>query len=195
MGVRRRGVRDGRALGPVLFNKAPNTLVGPDDDLVLPIGSTKVDWEVKLGVIIISQRARYLPDEDAAMEAIAGYVAVNAGTNARRRPESFNPTGPWLMTRDEAPYPQALALKLWVNRELVQDGSPRTMLFPAAHLVWYVSQFMVLELGDLINTGTPPSVAMGHEPPRWLRAGDVMEHEIEGLGRQRQVCVDARVTQ
>ena len=182
---------------PIIFNKAPSSYSGPDDDVLIPRGSTKTDWEVELG-IVIGRSAEYLPDEAAAMAHVAGYCICNdvserdfqlnhgptwvKGKSAR----TFCPTGPWLVTPDEVPDPQSLAMSLTVNGEVRQSGSTATMIFGVAHLVHYISQFMVLEAGDLIATGTPPGVGMGMKPPVFLKAGDVMELEIEGLGRQRQ---------
>ncbi len=187
---------------PTVFFKAPNTVVGPHDAVHIPRGGEKTDWEVELGVVVGSV-ARYLPDADAARDAIAGYCVSNDVSERAfqlerggqwvkgKSCETFNPVGPWLVTPDEVADPRRLSLRLWVNGELMQDSSTQQMVFGPAHLVWYVSQFMVLEPGDLINTGTPAGVAMGMDTPRYLRAGDVMELEISGLGRQRQVCVDA----
>ena len=182
---------------PIIFNKAPSSYSGPDDDVLIPRGSTKTDWEVELG-IVIGRSAEYLPDEAAAMAHVAGYCICNdvserdfqlnrgptwvKGKSAR----TFCPTGPWLVTPDEVLDPQSLAMSLTVNGEVRQSGSTATMIFGVAHLVHYISQFMVLEAGDLIATGTPPGVGMGMKPPVFLKAGDVMELEIEGLGRQRQ---------
>jgi 2,4-diketo-3-deoxy-L-fuconate hydrolase len=185
---------------PILFNKAPNTLVGPDDDVIIPRGATKPDWEVELGVVI-GRRCRYLADEQAAAEAIAGYVVVNDVSERAfqmerggqwvkgKSAETFNPCGPWLVTPDEIADPQSLGMWLDVNGMRRQTGSTKTMLFGVTHLVHYLSQFMVLEPGDLINTGTPPGVGMGFQPPVWLRAGDVIELGVEGLGQQRQRVV------
>lgn len=187
---------------PIVFNKSPNTLVGPCDDVRIPRGSTKTDWEVELGVVIGTQ-ARYLADEAAAQDAIAGYVLVNDVSERAfqlerggqwvkgKSAETFNPCGPWLVTADEMPDVAALSMTLDVNGVRRQTGSTATMLFRPAFLVHYLSQFMVLEPGDLINTGTPPGVGMGCTPPQYLAAGDVMELEIEGLGRQRQRLVAA----
>lgn len=182
---------------PIVFTKAPSSYCGPNDMVLIPRGSQKTDWEVELG-IVIGKPASYLADEAAAKRAIAGYCIVNdvserafqlergptwiKGKSAR----TFCPTGPWLVTADEVPDPQALDMSLSVNGQVMQRGSTRTMIFGCAHLVWYLSQFMELEPGDLIATGTPPGVGMGMKPPRFLRAGDVMELEISGLGRQRQ---------
>jgi 2,4-didehydro-3-deoxy-L-rhamnonate hydrolase len=187
---------------PIVFNKAPNTLVGPNDDVHIPPGSEKTDWEVELGVVI-GRRARYLPDEDAARQVIAGYVVVNDVSERAyqlerggqwvkgKSCETFNPAGPWLVTADEIPDIQQLTLHLDLNDQRVQSGTTATMIFSVATLVHYLSQFMVLEPGDLINTGTPPGVGLGMSPPRYLEAGDIMELGIEGLGTQRQRCVPA----
>ncbi|MBW3602169.1 MAG: fumarylacetoacetate hydrolase family protein [Actinobacteria bacterium] len=187
---------------PTVFFKASNAVVGPHDSVHIPPGGDKTDWEVELGVVV-GAVARYLPDVDAARDVIAGYCVSNdvserafqlerGGQWAKGKScETFNPLGPWLVTADEVADPRRLSLRLWVNGELMQDSSTERMVFDPAQLVWYVSQFMVLEPGDLVNTGTPAGVAMGMDAPRYLRAGDVMELEISGLGRQRQVCVDA----
>jgi 2-keto-4-pentenoate hydratase/2-oxohepta-3-ene-1,7-dioic acid hydratase in catechol pathway len=188
---------------PILFNKAPNTLVGPDDDVLIPRGSTKPDWEVELGVVI-GRRCRYLADEQEAAEAIAGYVVVNDVSERAfqmerggqwvkgKSAETFNPCGPWLVTPDEIDDVQGLDMWLDVNGVRRQTGSTKTMLFGVTYLVHYLSQFMVLEPGDLINTGTPPGVGMGFNPPVWLQDGDVVELGIDGLGRQRQRVVGPR---
>jgi 2-keto-4-pentenoate hydratase/2-oxohepta-3-ene-1,7-dioic acid hydratase in catechol pathway len=187
---------------PIVFTKAPNTLVGPADELVIPRGSTKTDWEVELGVVV-GRRCRYLADEAEAREAIAGYVLVNDVSERAfqlerggqwvkgKSAESFNPAGPYLLTSDEVPDSRALDLWLDVNGVRRQTGSTATMLFGPDFLVHYLSQFMVLEPGDLINTGTPPGVGMGLNPPTYLRVGDVVELGITGLGRQRQLVVPA----
>lgn len=182
---------------PIVFSKAPNTLVGPNDDVLLPPGAEKVDWEVELGVVIGS-RARYLKDEASARACIAGYVLCNDISERHfqlerggqwvkgKSCETFNPFGPWLVTPDEVSDVSDLRMTLDLNGERQQDGSTATMIFSPAHIVWYVSQFMVLEPGDLINTGTPPGVGMGQNPPRYLRDGDVVELSIAGMGVQRQ---------
>jgi 2-keto-4-pentenoate hydratase/2-oxohepta-3-ene-1,7-dioic acid hydratase in catechol pathway len=187
---------------PIVFNKSPNTLVGPDDDVRIPRGSTKTDWEVELGVVI-GKQARYLADEAAAREVIGGYVLVNDVSEREfqlerggqwvkgKSAETFNPCGPWLATTDELPDVSSLGMSLDVNGVRRQTGSTATMLFDPAFLVHYLSQFMVLEPGDLINTGTPPGVGMGCNPPEYLRPGDVMELAVDGLGRQRQRLVAA----
>ena len=187
---------------PVLFNKAPNTVVGPNDQVIIPRGGHKTDWEIELGVVI-GRTARYLQSAEDALSCIAGYAVSNDVSERAfqlerggqwvkgKSAESFNPLGPWLVTADEVPDPQALSLTLSLNGEPMQSGSTSDMVFGVAHLVWYISQFMVLEPGDLVNTGTPAGVGAGLQPPRFLREGDVMELEIAGLGRQRQLCVAA----
>jgi 2-keto-4-pentenoate hydratase/2-oxohepta-3-ene-1,7-dioic acid hydratase in catechol pathway len=188
---------------PILFTKSPNTLIGPNDDVRIPRGSTKLDWEVELG-IVIGSRARYLADETEAAAAIAGFVVVNdvserafqierSGQWSKgKSAETFNPAGPWLVTPDEIPNVLDLGMRLTVNGEARQNGSTKTMVFNPYFIVQYLSQFMVLEPGDLINTGTPPGVGMGMNPPVWLQAGDVMELTIDGLGTQRQTVVAPR---
>lgn len=187
---------------PIVFNKAPNTLVGPTDTVYIPRGSTKTDWEVELGVVI-GRRCRYLADEREAADAIAGYVVVNDVSERAfqlerggqwvkgKSAETFNPCGPWLVTPDEVGDVGSLGLWLDVNGVRRQRGSTATMLFNVAYLVHYLSQFMVLEPGDLINTGTPPGVGMGFKPPVWLLPGDVIELGIDRLGSQRQVVATA----
>jgi 2,4-didehydro-3-deoxy-L-rhamnonate hydrolase len=182
---------------PILFTKSPNTLIGPYDEVRIPRGSTKPDWEVELG-IVIGTRTSYLDSVDGAREAIAGFVVVNDVSERAfqierggqwskgKSAETFNPAGPWLVTPDEID--DVLALDMWldVNGVRRQTGSTSTMIFDPYFIVHYLSQFLVLEPGDLINTGTPPGVGMGFRPPIWLQPGDVMELGIEGLGRQRQ---------
>ena len=187
---------------PIVFNKAPNTLVGPDDDVHIPRGSTSTDWEVELGVVV-GRRCQYLDDLAAARAAIAGYVLVNDVSERDfqlhrggqwvkgKSAQTFNPCGPWLATPDELDDPTPLGLWLDVNGDRRQTGSTASMIFDPVFLVHYLSQFMVLEPGDLINTGTPPGVGMGQVPPQYLVAGDVMELGIDRLGRQRQRVVDA----
>jgi 2,4-diketo-3-deoxy-L-fuconate hydrolase len=188
---------------PILFTKSPNTLIGPDDPVRQPRGSTKLDWEVELG-IVIGRRASYLGDTDAARQAIAGYVVCNDVSERAfqlerggqwvkgKSAETFNPAGPWLVTADEIE--DVLQLDMWldVNGVRRQTGSTATMVFDPYELVRYLSQFLVLEPGDLINTGTPPGVGMGQQPPVFLRPGDVMELGIDGLGAQRQVVLPPR---
>ncbi|WP_326575796.1 fumarylacetoacetate hydrolase family protein [Actinacidiphila glaucinigra] len=188
---------------PILFMKAPDTVVGPDDTVLVPRGSLKTDWEVELAVVI-GRELRYAADETEALAAVAGY-AVSHDVSERafqierggqwdkgKNCETFNPLGPWLVTADEIPDPQALGLRLWVNGDLKQDGTTAEQIFPVAEVVRYVSQFMTLYPGDVINTGTPAGVALGRpEPKPYLRAGDVVELEIDGLGHQRQTLKDA----
>lgn len=184
---------------PILFGKANNSVCGPNDTVLLPPGAQKVDWEVELGVVIGTE-CRYLQSEDAAQEAIAGYCVVNDISEREyqlerggqwikgKSCETFNPMGPWLVTADEIDDPMNLELELRVNGEPMQSGSTRDMVFSPAFLVRYISQFMVLEPGDLINTGTPLGTGMGLRPPRFLSEGDLMEVSITGLGSQRQQC-------
>jgi 2,4-didehydro-3-deoxy-L-rhamnonate hydrolase len=184
---------------PVVFFKAPNTVVGPDDEVLLPIGGDKTDWEVELAVVI-GTTGRYLEDEDAATAVIAGYCISNdvseRGFQLERGGqwvkgkscETFNPLGPWLVTPEEVDDPGILDLWLDVNGRRRQDSNTKHMVFSVPYLVWYLSQFMVLEPGDLINTGTPAGVALASDPPQYLTEGDVMEVGIAGLGTQRQVC-------
>jgi 2-keto-4-pentenoate hydratase/2-oxohepta-3-ene-1,7-dioic acid hydratase in catechol pathway len=188
---------------PVLFMKAPDTVVGPHDTVLVPRGSRKTDWEVELAVVI-GRTVRYAASPEEAMAAVAGY-AVSHDVSERefqterggqwdkgKNCETFNPLGPWLVTADEVPDPQALGLRLWVNGTLRQDGSTADQIFPVAEVVRYVSTFMALYPGDVINTGTPAGVAMGRpEPKPYLRAGDVVELEVDGLGRQRQELAQA----
>jgi 2-keto-4-pentenoate hydratase/2-oxohepta-3-ene-1,7-dioic acid hydratase in catechol pathway len=188
---------------PILFTKSPNSMVGPNDDVRIPRGSTKLDWEVELGVVI-GARASYLHDEAAAESVIAGYTIVNdvsersfqkerGGQFSKgKSAETFNPCGPWLVTPDELVDVLDLELQLDVNGERRQRGSTASMIFSPAFLVHYLSQFMVLEPGDLINTGTPPGVAAGMKPPRWLQVGDELRLSIEGLGEQHQRVIAPR---
>ncbi|MER6999850.1 fumarylacetoacetate hydrolase family protein [Streptomyces sp. NPDC000410] len=188
---------------PVVFFKASDTVVGPNDTVLVPRKSVKTDWEVELAVVI-GRTARYLESEEEALAHVAGYALSHdvserewqlerGGTwDKGKNCETFNPLGPWLVTADEVPDPQALSLKLWVNGELKQNGSTADQIFPVAEVVRYVSQFMTLYPGDVINTGTPAGVAQGQpEPKPFLRGGDVVELEVEGLGRQRQELKDA----
>ena len=181
---------------PVVFTKAISCLAGPNDEVVLPRGSTKSDWELELGVVI-GRTARYV-DEADALNHVAGYLVVNDVSEREYQLErggswdkgkgcdTFGPIGPWLVTADEVGDPHELSMWLDVNGERMQSGSTRTMVFGVAKLVSYVSQFITLEPGDLITTGTPPGVGMGMKPPRFLKAGDVMTLGIEKLGEQRQ---------
>lgn len=188
---------------PILFTKSPNTMVGPHDDVRIPRGATKTDWEVELG-IVIGRRTSYLDSVEEARNAIAGFVLVNdvserafqmerSGQWSKgKSAETFNPTGPWLVTPDEIDDVLSLGMWLDVNGVRRQDGSTSTMVFDPYAIVHHLSQFMVLEPGDLIDTGTPPGVGMGMKPPVWLAPGDVMELGIEGLGTQRQTVVGPR---
>ena len=181
---------------PVLFNKAPSCIVGPDDTVLLPPGSTKSDWEVELAVVI-GERASYVSEAEA-LDHVAGYCVCNDVSEREYQLErggqwtkgkgcpTFGPLGPWLVTKDEIADPQDLRMTLSVNGETVQDGSTRTMVFQVPFLVSYISRFMALMPGDVITTGTPPGVGMGMKPPRYLRGGDRMRVEIQGLGAQQQ---------
>ncbi|MCG8504657.1 MAG: fumarylacetoacetate hydrolase family protein [Sphingomonadales bacterium] len=181
---------------PVIFFKATSAIVGPDDDVLIPRGSEKTDWEVELGVVI-GERASYLPEAEA-MDHVAGYCIVNdlserafqlerSGQWVKGKScDTFGPLGPWLVTTDEIDDPHALKMTLDVNGHRYQDGSTATMVFKIPFLVSYLSQFMTLEPGDVISTGTPPGVGLGQNPPVYLREGDVMRLEIEGLGIQTQ---------
>ncbi|MBN8881238.1 MAG: fumarylacetoacetate hydrolase family protein [Salana multivorans] len=187
---------------PIVFSKSPNTLVGPDDDVVMPRGATKLDWEVELG-IVVGSRASYLDSPAAAWDAIAGYVLVNDVSERAFQLErggqwvkgksaaTFNPAGPWLVTPDEVGDVMDLGMSLDVNGVRRQSGSTATMIFDPAEILRYLSQFMVLEPGDLINTGTPPGVALGMAEPAYLVPGDVMELRIDRLGSARQRVVPA----
>jgi 2-keto-4-pentenoate hydratase/2-oxohepta-3-ene-1,7-dioic acid hydratase in catechol pathway len=189
---------------PILFLKTPDTVVGPNDEVLIPHRSVKTDYEVELAVVI-GRTARYLESADDALACVAGYAVVNDVSEREfqverggqwdkgKNCETFNPFGPWLVTADEVPDPQALELKLWVNGEIRQDGNTDQMIFGVAEIVRYLSQFMVLRPGDVINTGTPAGVAMGKPDPKpYLREGDVVELEITGLGRQRQTFGQAK---
>jgi 2-keto-4-pentenoate hydratase/2-oxohepta-3-ene-1,7-dioic acid hydratase in catechol pathway len=184
---------------PVIFNKVTTCICGPNDDTMIPKDSAKLDWEVELGVVIGS-RARYL-SKAKAMDAVAGYCVANdvservfqierAGQWTKgKSSEGFGPLGPWLVTKDEVKDPQKLDMWLTVNGQSRQKGSTKTMVFGVAHLVWYCSQFFVLEPGDVIITGTPPGVGLGMKPPQFLKAGDVVRLGIDGLGEQQQKVV------
>ena len=186
---------------PVIFEKAPSCICGPNDDTMMPKDGVKLDWEVELG-IVIGKRARYLA-RDKANDAIAGYCLANDVSERAfqlerngqwskgKSSETFGPLGPWLVTTDEISDVGNLAMRLEVNGETRQEGSTATMIFGVAELVSYISRFMTLKPGDVIPTGTPPGVAMGMTPPKWLQPGDVVDLEIEGLGRQRQRVVAA----
>ncbi len=183
---------------PIVFSKFTSCICGPDDPILIPRGSEKTDWEVELG-IVIGRPARYVT-EDQAMDHVAGFCVINdvserAFQNERagqwckgKGCDHFGPIGPWLVTADEVADPQALRLWLRLNGQTMQDGSTATMVYGVKFLVAYLSQFCTLQPGDIIATGTPPGVGMGLKPPRFLRAGDVVELGIEGLGQQRQIC-------
>jgi 2-keto-4-pentenoate hydratase/2-oxohepta-3-ene-1,7-dioic acid hydratase in catechol pathway len=189
---------------PTVFIKAPSALCGPGDPIVSPRGATKLDYEVELGVVI-GREARYV-DEADAMRHVAGYCIVNdvserafqmerGGTTTKgKSADSFGPVGPWLVTADEVPDPQALRLWTTVNGETRQDGNTANMVSPVRLLVAYVSQFMSLHAGDVISTGTPAGVGHGARPPRYLKPGDVVEMGITGLGTQRHRVVAGRAT-
>lgn len=184
---------------PVIFTKATSAIIGPDDDVEIPRGSVKTDWEVELGVVI-GKHAKYV-DEANALDHVAGYCLVNdlserdfqlhrSGQWVKgKSADTFGPIGPWLVTRDEVADPQDLAMYLEVNGHRYQDGSTRTMHFGVAHVVAHLSQFMSLQPGDIISTGTPPGVGMGQKPQVYLKPGDRIELGIDGLGVQRQRVV------
>ena len=188
---------------PILFTKSPNTLVGPNDDVRMPRGATKLDWEVELG-IVIGKRTSYLDSPEQARDHIAGYVVANDVSERAfqierggqwskgKSAETFNPTGPWLATADELDDVMNLGMWLDVNGQRRQTGTTSTMVFDPWFIVHYLSQFLVLEPGDLINTGTPPGVGLGMTPPTYLEVGDVMTLGIDGLGEQRQTVVAPR---
>jgi 2-keto-4-pentenoate hydratase/2-oxohepta-3-ene-1,7-dioic acid hydratase in catechol pathway len=188
---------------PIIFNKAITCICGPNDDTILPRESTKLDYEVELG-IVIGKRARYLSREQAK-GAIAGYFTANDVSERAfqiersggqwdkgKGCETFGPIGPWFVTKDEIKDVQKLDMWLDVNGEKRQRGNTRTMIFGAEHIVWYCSQFFVMEPGDIIVTGTPPGVALGMKPPQFLKVGDVVTLGIQGLGEQRQKIVAAK---
>jgi 2-keto-4-pentenoate hydratase/2-oxohepta-3-ene-1,7-dioic acid hydratase in catechol pathway len=184
---------------PIVSSKAPWSMAGPYDDLILPPESTKTDWEVELAVVI-GRRAQYLPDRRSALDHVAGYCTVNdisergwllerGGQWIKGKSfESFNPLGPWLATTDEITDLRDLRLTCHVNGRLMQDGNTSAMIFDVAHLVWYLSQFLVLQPGDIINTGSPAGIALGRPDEPYLRPGDIVEVEVGGLGRQRKQC-------
>jgi len=184
---------------PILFMKATSAICGPHDHILIPRGSTKTDWEVELGVVI-GRDAHALASQAAARDHIAGYCVANDVSERAFQLErggqwskgkscpTFLPLGPWLVTADEVPDPRRLALTLDVNGRRRQTGDTATMIFDVFHIVHYLSQFVLLEAGDVIVTGTPPGVGMGCRPPEFLRAGDVVEAAVAGLGGQRNVC-------
>ena len=184
---------------PVIFMKATSAICGPNDNVVIPRGSLKTDWEVELGVVI-GKTAKYVAESNA-LSHVAGYCVVNdvsertfqlEGTGQWTKGKSadtFGPIGPWLVTTDEIPDPQALGMWLEIDGHRYQDGSTRTMVFGVAHLISYLSQFMSLQPGDIISTGTPPGVGMGQKPPIFLKAGNKIRLGIESLGEQAQTAV------
>ena len=184
---------------PILFSKATSAIVGPNDNVEIPRNSSETDWEVELG-LIIGKKAKYI-NEDDAEDYIAGYCVVNDVSERAfqikregqwtkgKSCDTFGPTGPYLVTKDEIPDVQNLKMYLDVNGKRMQDGSTNTMIFSAKHIVYYLSQFMSLNPGDVIATGTPPGVGLGMKPPVFLNAGDTMKLGIEGLGEQNQTCI------
>ncbi|HEX7931613.1 MAG TPA: fumarylacetoacetate hydrolase family protein [Paraburkholderia sp.] len=184
---------------PIVFMKATSAIVGPDDAIEIPRNSLKTDWEVELGVVI-GKTAKYVSERDA-LDHVAGYCVINdvseRAFQAERQgqwtkgksADTFGPTGPWLVTADEVPDPQALSMWLEVNGHRYQNGSTATMIYGVRYLVAYLSQFMSLQPGDIISTGTPPGVGLGQKPPLYLKPGNVVTLGIEGLGRQRQNVV------
>jgi 2-keto-4-pentenoate hydratase/2-oxohepta-3-ene-1,7-dioic acid hydratase in catechol pathway len=188
---------------PIIFNKAKSCICGPNDNTIIPRDSSKLDWEIELG-IVIGQRARYL-SKDRALSVVAGYCLANdvservfqierAGQWTKGKGcETFGPLGPWLVTKDEIKDPQSLNMWLDVNGEKRQRGNTSTMIFDCAHIVWTCSQYFILEPGDVIITGTPPGVGLGMKPEqKFLKAGDVVTLGIDGLGEQRQKVVKGR---
>ena len=184
---------------PVIFMKATSAICGPNDPILIPRTSQKTDWEVELGVVI-GKPGKYLTEAEA-LSHVAGYCVINdvserafqterAGQWTKGKScDNFGQTGPWLVTPDEVPDPQALSMWLKVNGQTMQNGSTRTMVYGVAHVVAYLSQFFTLHPGDIISTGTPPGVGMGMKPQRFLKPGDTVELGIEGLGSQKQTCV------
>jgi len=185
---------------PVIFAKYTSAICGPDDPILIPRGSEKTDWEVELG-FVIGKPAKYVTEAEA-LNHVAGYCVINdvserayqierAGQWSKgKSSDNFGPTGPWLVTPDEVANPNDLHMWLKVNGQTMQDGSTATMVYQVPFLISYLSQFFTLHPGDIISTGTPPGVGLGMKPPRYLKAGDVVELGIEGLGSQRQVCVN-----
>jgi 2-keto-4-pentenoate hydratase/2-oxohepta-3-ene-1,7-dioic acid hydratase in catechol pathway len=184
---------------PIVFMKATSAISGPNDDLVLPRGSEKTDWEVELG-IVIGRTAKYVSEEEA-LDYVAGYCLVHDVSERAfqiehhgqwtkgKSADTFGPVGPWLVTRDEIADPLDLSMWLKVNGETMQDGSTKTMVYGPAFVISYLSRFMSLRPGDIIATGTPPGVGMGKKPPRYLKPGDMVELGIDGLGTQRQAVL------
>jgi 2-keto-4-pentenoate hydratase/2-oxohepta-3-ene-1,7-dioic acid hydratase in catechol pathway len=187
---------------PIIFLKTSSAICGPNDDTIIPLNSTRLDWEIELGVVI-GEVAKNV-SEEAALDYVAGYCVVNdvserafQGQSSQwdkgKGCDSFGPTGPWVVTKDEIADPQALAMKLTVNGKIMQNGNTETMIFGVRQIVSYVSRYMTLMPGDVIATGTPSGVGMGKKPePVWLKPGDIVELEITGLGKQRQKVVEYR---
>ncbi len=185
---------------PVIFAKYTSAVCGPDDPIIIPRGAVKTDWEVELA-FVIGKPGKYIAEADA-MDHVAGFFVCNDVSERSYQAErsgqwskgkssdNFGPIGPWLVTRDEVPAPNNLQMWLTVNGERMQNGSTNTMVYQVPFLVSYLSQFFTLHPGDVVSTGTPPGVGLGMKPPRYLKAGDVVELGIEGLGTQRQVCVN-----
>jgi 2-keto-4-pentenoate hydratase/2-oxohepta-3-ene-1,7-dioic acid hydratase in catechol pathway len=188
---------------PILFNKLANCIVGPNDEVMVPKGSKKLDWEVEIA-FVMGRRTRYVEEKDA-LSYVAGFCVCNDVSERHFQAErggqwmkgkcfeTSGPLGPWLVTTDEIKDVQNLDMFLDVNGKRMQTGNTRTMIFPIAHLVHYISQFMVLEAGDVVTTGTPPGVGLGMKPPVFLNEGDVMTLGIQGLGEQRQRVVPFRM--
>jgi 2-keto-4-pentenoate hydratase/2-oxohepta-3-ene-1,7-dioic acid hydratase in catechol pathway len=187
---------------PIIFMKATSAICGPNDDVMIPRGSSKSDWEVELGVVV-GKTAKYVKESDA-LSHVAGYCVINdlserefqlEGTGQwvkGKSADTFGPIGPWLVTCDEIPDPQNLGLRLDINGQRYQDGSTSTMVFGVAFLVSYISRFMSLQAGDIISTGTPPGVGMGQKPPRYLLPGDYISLAIDGLGEQHHRVVSSK---
>jgi len=187
---------------PILFMKATGAVCGPHDPILIPRGSTKTDWEVELA-LVVGREARYLASREAARGHVAGFCVANDVSERHfqierggqwskgKSSDNFLPLGPWLVTPDEVDDPRGLAMSLEVNGERRQTGNTATMIFDVWHIVWYLSQFLTLEAGDVVITGTPPGVGMAMKPPRFLSAGDVVTLAIDGLGSQRCVCEQA----
>lgn len=188
---------------PIIFMKAPNTIIGPNDEIIIPKLSAKTDWEVEL-CVVIGKQAKYLNSPQEALGYVAGYAVSNDVSEREfqlerggqwdkgKSCETFNPLGPWITTTDEVKDPQNLELWLKINGAEEQSSSTSDMIFDVAHLIWYTSQFMVLDPGDMLNTGTPQGVGNGKNPPRYLKAGDLVELGITGLGEQKLTVVNSK---
>ena len=188
---------------PIIFMKAPNTIIGPNDEIIIPRLSAKTDWEVEL-CVVIGKQAKYLNSPQEALEYVAGYAVSNDVSEREfqlerggqwdkgKSCETFNPLGPWIATTDEVNDPQNLELWLKINGNEEQSSNTSDMIFDVAHLIWYTSQFMVLDPGDMINTGTPQGVGNGKKPPRYLKAGNLVELGITGLGEQKLTVANSK---